>query len=168
MTTSRGNEGCGREISRSFHFKKKILQLAMRRTRSNAVVSDSTRDAKHRRVNPELSRNGSLRASFAISFVASNLPLDVLRIIMSFVPLHPRLRVVSLVCRRWRSAALQSVDHVHTSRPNSAATALRFLPSVTSVSLCTVSTGLQVPSGLQVLRLFEPPVRPPRHVRSRC
>lgn len=140
----------------------------MRRSRSNTVVSEARRGVKHRRVNPDSSRSESLRASSHLSSVASNIPLDVLRIIMSFVPLHPRLRVVSLVCRRWRSAALQSVDHLHTSRPSSAATALRFLPFVTSLSLCTVSSELQVPTGLRILRLFEPPRHPSRYVRLSC
>lgn len=39
----------------------------------------------------------------------SHVPVDVWRQVFAFIPLYPRVAVVSLICKRWRVAALQSV-----------------------------------------------------------
>lgn len=46
----------------------------------------------------------------AAALVAS-LPVDILRHLFGFLPVHPRVLVLALVCKRWRVAALLSITH---------------------------------------------------------
>lgn len=59
----------------------------------------------------------------------SALPADLLVVIFARVQLRPRLRVVSLVCRRWRAAVLRSVTAIDHDAPAS----LYALPSLTAI-----------------------------------
>lgn len=53
---------------------------------------------------------------------------DILGCILAYLPLRPRVRIVSLVCRQWRQAVLASVTRVASNAP----TALHSLPSLTA------------------------------------
>jgi hypothetical protein len=45
----------------------------------------------------------------------SQFPLDILIIIFSFIPVRPRILVVSSICKRWRIASLQSITSFYFS-----------------------------------------------------
>lgn len=67
----------------------------------------------------------------------SNLPSEILEVIVCFIPLIPRIRVVSRVSQRWRFAVLRSVTNVSKLRiSNEFATAL---PCVRAVTLSSVT-----------------------------
>lgn len=60
----------------------------------------------------------------------TELPLDVLRMIVSYIPLYPRLRVVSLVRKRLLRAARESITHLPLTRMD--IRALRILPRLST------------------------------------
>lgn len=57
------------------------------------------------------------------------LPSDLLALAFAHLPLRPRVRIVALVCRRWRDAVLRSVTCIDSGAPVS----LFALPSVTEL-----------------------------------
>lgn len=54
-----------------------------------------------------------------------SLPLEVLSLIMGFVPTRRRFLIVSLVCKRWRKAVQQTPVHVHKMSTSQLRLALR-------------------------------------------
>jgi len=60
------------------------------------------------------------------------------------VPVTARLRAVSLVCKRWRAAALRSVRRLDRLPFATAARALALMPSVTAANLVGVACDCDV------------------------
>lgn len=90
---------------------------------------------------------------------------DLWVLIFSYFAQRPRLGVVSLVCKRWRTLCLRSFVHVDLRHPDDNAFALlsSSFPSLTSLALrpsWTTSLVL-LPSSLRVLRLERPQNRRP-------
>lgn len=80
----------------------------------------------------------------------------LLQVIHSFILLRPRLRSVSLVCKRWRSAALRSIEHVvmPTWRPAEVqASILNLLPCLTSVAVSASTPNAAIVLPMHVRRL---------------
>lgn len=65
------------------------------------------------------------------------LPSDVLELIISFVPLLPRLRVCSFVCKRWRATALNSIRALEHYQVSNAFACL--LPRLSALTFTTVT-----------------------------
>lgn len=67
----------------------------------------------------------------------ASLPSEVLECVLAFLPLRPRLRIASLVARRWRAAALRSVAAVSVLPPGIALLDKFFalFPNLTAVDL---------------------------------
>lgn len=85
---------------------------------------------------PEVYEEGRTDAS-SFHTPAQALPalsLDVLRTILYFLPVHIRLQVVTLVCKRWRGAALSTI----TRHPKGMTLrgAVRLLPALQHVRIC--------------------------------
>lgn len=64
----------------------------------------------------------------------AHFPIDVLRLIASFVPQRPRLLVLSFVSKRWRTAVIHSIDYLRLHGRDSPR-ALALLPGITSISV---------------------------------
>lgn len=70
----------------------------------------------------------------------STLPIDILIEIFSFNNLHGRFRAISLVCKRWRIAALRSITSLYCNTPGpSPNLVLPLLPSLTEFD-CSYSS----------------------------
>lgn len=88
------------------------------------------------------------------------LPLDIIAAIVGFAPWLARLRTLSLVCKRWRTACVRSIRHlpfvnlsynVAATRTRSAAASL--FPSLVSLSLSNTNLCVALPSSLTRLRI---------------
>ena len=85
-----------------------------------------------------------------------NLPLDILKLIFRYFPFRALLRSIALVCKRFRTAALNSVEYIcfdRTLKCNRLDLFLYLFPSLTS---------------LEVRRRSEHPVLLPRTLRRLC
>lgn len=83
------------------------------------------------------------------------LPLDVLGLILDFIPRCPRLRSVSRVSKRWRSAVMRTITHAQL-RPDTMQEMLALLPCLTSaeVSWDQQPSTLALPTRLRRLSFF--------------
>lgn len=89
---------------------------------------------------------------------SSKLPSDILRCIFEFLPLRPRILVLSAVSKRWRQAALLSVKSIEVDSQASQR-ALRLFPCLTHLtilyqSLTLLPDLLDLPA-LRALSAFE-------------
>lgn len=67
-----------------------------------------------------MSRNNmpSMRPAAAVEPTPVHmLPVDVLVYIIDYAPLHGRLCAISLVCKRWRLAAMRSITSIRARTP---------------------------------------------------
>lgn len=90
--------------------------------------------------------------------VISTLPLELLALIFARAPFRARLRAIGLVSRRFRTAALRSVDTLALVRGDIVApavlpAALALFPALTDLALSTHCPLLALPSSLQRLSL---------------
>lgn len=65
----------------------------------------------------------------------ASLPLDLLAYAFGFTPRCARLWVISLVCKRWRTAALRSITTLLLMRPKPGPTKLALLPALAHLKL---------------------------------
>lgn len=80
------------------------------------------------------------------------LPFELLLMIFDWVPPRPRLRVVSLVCKRWRMAVLHSITSLHS--PQRASNAIKLCSSLTHLELDLAREPLpELPTSLRSLSL---------------
>lgn len=101
-------------------------------------------------VAPRVQLNAPVLVAPAACPSYSTLPPDVLRLIFKHIALHPLLSSVSVVCKRWRRCALESVTKFRASGgPHPGA--LVILPSITELVVC--SPVQVVPTSLRRLRL---------------
>lgn len=91
------------------------------------------------------------------AFSLCYLPLDVLRIIVSFIPLPFRLTVCSLVSRRWCNAVRESISVVRLCHV-SCMPMLQTLSGLTglTVEAQPLKGHLSVPQGLKALSIIAP------------
>ena len=85
------------------------------------------------------------------------LPNDLLRALLRLIPRRPRLLVCALVCKRWHTAALQTIDTIILTRPVLRSFPLASLPCLTDLSITDTfsARGLELPTTLRALRLRE-------------
>lgn len=89
-------------------------------------------------------------ASFA------SLPLDVLRLIFRLIPVHPRVRVISLVCKRWRTLVLSSVTRARRFSP--AVRWFRLFPALEHLDITTRAMASRpLPLSLRSLAFYAEP-----------
>ena len=77
---------------------------------------------------------------------------ELLALTFSFIKLHPRLHVLSVVCKRWRQAVLRSVTHLSVGRPEQALF-IGLFPSLTSLLVKAPLPEASVPTSLVSLHL---------------
>lgn len=88
------------------------------------------------------------------------LPLDLLAVIFAYAPYAARLRAISLVCKRWRTAALRSskgyVAGIRRGDPRSKmlASALTLFPSLTHLDVRDKIPFFALPTTLRSLSLW--------------
>lgn len=61
------------------------------------------------------------------------LPSDLIKLIISYVPLRPRMLVLSLVCKSWAKMARSTVDMLPAMSQSSTNTAMSILPGITDL-----------------------------------
>lgn len=127
-----------------------------------ASRAELERAAKVRKTDAPVEQTAQLAVPAAAATAQSSsafecLPLDLVRIILSHIPPRPRLSIISVVCRRWRSVALASLHSIHAVRPAAAAAALALLPAVTSMSVCSLPDPISIPTTLRKLCIFKRP-----------
>lgn len=101
---------------------------AMQKANAERAVPEAAAPAKR----PRIDSASPLPASVAAGgFLATC--SDLVQLILSLIPRRPRLLVASLVCKRWRAAALRTVTHTHM-RSRDSVRAFDLLPNLTSIS----------------------------------
>ena len=91
----------------------------------------------------------------------ASLPLDLLTLIIGLLPRPGRLRICSLVCKRWHTAAVRTVSHLEIVYPRNGYRHLtggyEIYPCVTSIHLNLddedFKEGTRFPPGLRALKL---------------
>lgn len=100
----------------------------MQKANAERAVPEAAAPAKR----PRIDSASPLPASVAAGgFLATC--SDLVQLILSLIPRRPRLLVASLVCKRWRAAALRTVTHTHM-RSRDSVRAFDLLPNLTSIS----------------------------------
>lgn len=70
--------------------------------------------------------------------MAAALPLEVLAMVLGGLTAHQRLRYASLVCKRWRIAAIKATTSFAPAAPTNLARAARVLSCVERLTLYTI------------------------------
>lgn len=84
------------------------------------------------------------------------LPLDMLTVIFAYTPMRPVLLSVSLVCRRWRTAALRSVTSIRVRGGGERRPPLSLFPSLTELKFsCNFREAIRLPLTIRRLALRE-------------
>lgn len=89
------------------------------------------------------------------------LPFDVLMVIFSYFPNRVRLRCLSFVCKRWRTAALRSVtsyiwgDYAFRREGPPFEALMKLMPSITHLTLMVPSTRFMLPDSIRSLALSD-------------
>lgn len=102
-----------------------------------------------------------MSAPAALASTIASLPLDLLTLIIGLLPCHGRLRICSLVCKRWHTAALRTVTDLEIAYPRNSYRHLsggyEIYPCVTSLHLDLdhedFKEGTRFPTGLRTLKL---------------
>lgn len=73
--------------------------------------------------------------------------------ILEYIPLHPRLRVLSFVCKQWRTLVLRSVRTAPAWKLDPTDYVYSLFPGIEEVVIPAHELMLKVPQGLQRLEL---------------
>ena len=93
----------------------------------------------------------------------AGLPMDVLLIVMRSVPVYFRIRHASCVCKRWRTAAFQTVTLIpHQVDPP----AINLFPSLSEATIALVPGTIRLPTSLMKLTITK--VHAPEKESSSC
>lgn len=122
--------------------------MAAKRRHQHSNTADPPIGVKATKPRPEPSPPRSL----------DDLPPELLAEVFAYTPYLARLKALSLVCRRWRRVALQSVSELTFSAAGAAAhltlqAQLALFPSLTALNVASCPAHFALPTSLRTLEL---------------